>query len=86
MTGKLKNTRTDDLSDRTVAILATNGFEESELTSPHAALKAAGATVKIVSIKESASTIRGWSKGRWSDDALRMNGDAVTFVRWTRGS
>ncbi len=105
-----QNTRQYDLSNRTVAILATNGFEESELTSPLAALKAAGATVKIVSVKDSADSIRGWSNGRWSDDAtkvdgtvpsmkaenfdalmlpggvinpdkLRMNTDAVSFVR-----
>jgi protease I len=34
-----------------VAILATNGFEESELTEPRRALLAAGAEVTIVSLK-----------------------------------
>lgn len=37
------------IQGETVAILATHGFEESELTSPRDALKAAGATVHIVS-------------------------------------
>jgi protease I len=74
MTARNNTTREYNLSNRTVAILATNGFEESELTSPRSALKAAGATVKLVSVKDSATTIRGWSKGRWSDDALKVDG------------
>ena len=39
------------LSGKTVAILATDGFEQGELTEPMKALKAAGATVEIVSLK-----------------------------------
>jgi putative intracellular protease/amidase len=42
MTEMQKKTPSYDLSARRVAILATNGFEESELKSPLAALKAAG--------------------------------------------
>ena len=38
-----------NINGKKVAILATHGFEESELTSPRDALKAAGATVEIVS-------------------------------------
>ena len=37
--------------DKKVAILATDGFEQSELESPLEALKAAGAEPKIVSLK-----------------------------------
>ncbi len=37
------------ISGKKVAILVTHGFEESELTSPRDALKAAGATVHVVS-------------------------------------
>lgn len=37
------------LTGKKVAILATHGFEESELTSPRDALKAADATVHVVS-------------------------------------
>jgi protease I len=37
--------------DKKVAILATNGVEQSELESPLQALKAAGALPKIVSLK-----------------------------------
>src|SRR5947209_15379747 len=40
-----------ELSDFRVAVLATDGFEESELTEPVKALKAAGAAVTVVSPK-----------------------------------
>jgi protease I len=46
-----------------VAILATDGFEHSELTQPRAALDAAGATTSVVSPK--AKEIRGWSHKEW---------------------
>lgn len=40
------------LSNRTIAVLSENGFEESELTSPVQRLKEEGATVHIISSKE----------------------------------
>lgn len=55
--------RTLDLSGKKVAILATNGFEQSELERPLTALKQAGATVHVVS-PESGS-IRGWDEKDW---------------------
>lgn len=42
-----------------VAILATDGFEESELTSPKSAFINAGVQVDVVSLNE--GTIKGWS-------------------------
>lgn len=39
------------LSGKTVAVLVTDGFEQIELTDPVKALKEAGATVEIVSLK-----------------------------------
>ena len=57
-----------DLSDRTVAILATHGFEQSELESPRDALAEAGADVRIVSLPETDEHIRGWADGNWGDD------------------
>lgn len=39
------------LSNLRIAVIATDGFEESELTEPVQALKSAGATVEIVSNK-----------------------------------
>jgi protease I len=54
------------LSGKKIAILATDGFEQSELTQPQRALKDAGATVHVVSPKTGA--IRGWSKTDWGDE------------------
>ena len=46
-----------------VAILATDGFEQSELTEPRKALDAAGADTEIVSPKS--GKIRGWNHKEW---------------------
>jgi protease I len=90
-----------------VAILATDGFEQSELIEPRKALKEAGATTEVVSPKE--GNIKGWNHKEWGQsvgvdralahadpqdydalllpggvmnpDALRMQPQAVTFVR-----
>ena len=40
-----------NLNGRTIAVLATNGFEQSELETPVQALKAAGAKVDVISLK-----------------------------------
>src|ERR1700744_2244445 len=52
-----------ELSGKRIAILATNGFEQSELEVPRDTLKAAGATVEIVSLQ--AGEIKGWDKKDW---------------------
>ena len=49
-----------------IAILATNGFEESELKSPKEAMEKEGFTVDIVS--EKSGSIKAWSDGNWSND------------------
>jgi protease I len=51
------------LSNRKVAILTEEGFEQVELTSPLEALKAAGATVDVVSPKS--GKIKAWDKTNW---------------------
>jgi len=51
--------------NKRVAILATDGFEESELKSPMEAMKAEGFTVDIIS--EKSGTIKGWADGNWSN-------------------
>lgn len=56
----------ENLNRKKVAILATNGFEESELKSPKEALEKAGAEVHIIS--EKLGTIKGWSDGNWSNE------------------
>ena len=51
------------LDKKKIAILATHGFEQSELEIPRDKLKAAGATVHIVSLK--AGEIKGWDMKDW---------------------
>ena len=59
---------TYDLSKKRVAILATDGFEQSELFEPLEALRGAGAAVDIVSPEEkSGGQIRGWNHGEWGE-------------------
>jgi len=51
------------LSGKKIAILATHGFEQSELEIPLAKLKAAGAQVDVVSLAP--GEIKGWDKKDW---------------------
>lgn len=51
------------LSGKSILILATHGFEQSELEVPQAKLKEAGATVHVVSPE--AGEIKGWDKKDW---------------------
>lgn len=97
------------LAGSRVALLATHGFEASELYRPLSALRDAGAEVSIISISRSADEIRAWDEDHWGDtlavdgtvddhasdefdalvipggvmnpDKLRMDPEAVTFVR-----
>jgi protease I len=48
-----------------VAILATDGFEQSELFEPKKALEEAGATVSIVSLET--GEIKGWNHTNWGE-------------------
>lgn len=69
------------LVGRKVAVLATDGFEQSELEKPVEALKAAGASVEIVSPKP--GQIQGWEhqdKGRAvSVDRALAGADPATY-------
>lgn len=49
-----------------VAILVTDGFEQSEMVKPRLALDEAGAITKIVSPKK--GKVRGWTNGNWADE------------------
>jgi protease I len=51
------------LKGKKVAILATNGFEQVELTDPRKNLENAGATVEVLSIKS--GEIKGWNHTDW---------------------
>ncbi len=53
------------LENKTIAILATNGFEQSELFVPLKKLRDAGATVHVVSPQKGA--IRGWDSDDWGE-------------------
>lgn len=61
----LSNPNEISLNGKRVAILATDGFEESELRTPREALLKAGAFVDLVALKLGA--IKGWKDGDWSE-------------------
>lgn len=69
------------LQDKTIAILATDGFEKSELFEPLNAVKAQGATIDIVSIKE--GEIKSWDDKNWGEaikvDKLVKNVNASDY-------
>jgi protease I len=52
------------LKGKKIAILATNGFEESELFKPKEALESGGATVHIIAPDD--GKIKAWNHGNWS--------------------
>ncbi len=52
--------------NKRIAILATDGFEESELKSPKEAMEKEGFEVDIVS--EKSGTIKAWDNGNWSNE------------------
>jgi protease I len=54
-----------DISNRRVAILATDGFEQSELTVPKQRLEEAGAKVDVISLKT--GEIWGWNHDDWGE-------------------
>ena len=52
-----------DLTGKTIAIVAENGFEEVELTSPKKALEEAGAIVHVISMQKK---LKAWDTDHWS--------------------
>lgn len=54
------------LKDKKVAVLVTDGFEESEFTQPVEALKTAGAEVTVVSLHP--GTIKSWAEKNWGKE------------------
>jgi protease I len=54
-----------NLAGKRVAIVATDGFEQSELAEPRRALEAAGAKTEIISLRT--GSIRGWKEKNWGD-------------------
>ncbi|MFS4437117.1 type 1 glutamine amidotransferase domain-containing protein [Paracoccaceae bacterium GXU_MW_L88] len=75
-----------DIKDAKIAILSTNGFEQSELFEPKRQLEEAGATITVIS-PESGS-IKGWDEDDWGqsidvdlalDDARVEDFDALVL-------
>ena len=56
----------DNLRGTRVAILATDGVEQVELTEPRQALRDAGCETVVVSPKE--GSIKGWQHDHWGDE------------------
>jgi protease I len=54
------------LDGKKVAIVCTDGFEQSEMTEPRKALDAAGAKTVLVSMK--AGKVKGWKHLEWGDE------------------
>lgn len=55
-----------NLENKKVAILVTNGFEESEFSEPKKAVELAGATTHVVSLKS--DKIKSWKDGNWGSE------------------
>jgi len=70
------------LKGRQIAILATHGFEQSELMEPKRLLEAEGARVSVISPAKEA-TIKGWKEKDWGEavavDIPLSEADAAGF-------
>ncbi|MFW6257151.1 MAG: type 1 glutamine amidotransferase domain-containing protein [Prolixibacteraceae bacterium] len=56
----------EKMKNKKIAILATNGFEESELFEPKKALENAGAEVHVVAPE--GGRLKAWNHGEWSKE------------------
>jgi protease I len=69
------------LSGLKIAILATDGFEQSELLEPRNALREAGADIEVVSPSD--GSIRAWNHKEWGEtvkvDQRLMNADPEDY-------
>jgi deglycase len=61
----------NDITGKTIAILAADGYEEVELLKPKEALEKAGAEITILSIKP--GKIRGWNIDDWSGNSIDVD-------------
>jgi protease I len=57
---------TRTLQGKKVAILATDGFEQSELLEPRKALEEAGATTRVIS--PAGQKVKGWNHKEWGNE------------------
>lgn len=56
----------DKLRDKQVALLVTDGFEQSEFTEPRKALEEAGATVHVIAPR--GGKVRAWDETDWGNE------------------
>mgnify|MGYP002715943239 FL=1 len=66
-----------DLNGKNIAIIATDGFEDSELTSPKEAVESAGATTKVISTET--GEIEGKKGAKVAVDAKTADATADEF-------
>jgi protease I len=64
------------LQGKTIAIIATDGFEQSELMKPKDILEQAGATVKVLSVEKTPKEIKGWDETDWGN-SVKVDGLVV---------
>lgn len=62
----------NELEGKRVAILATDGFEQVELTEPKKNLEKAGAKVDVLSIRD--GKIKGWNFKDWGEN-IKVDGE-----------
>ena len=66
---------TQNLKGKKIAILATNGFEQSELIQPRDKFIEQGAEVDVLSIDDQ-STIKAWDEDNWGKEiSVDKDGD-----------
>jgi protease I len=71
------------LDGKRIAMLATDGFEQVELTEPKKNLEKAGAKVTVLSVEKTPKEIKGWKFTDWGDkvkvDGLVNEADPKDF-------
>lgn len=71
----------DELKGKKIAILATDGVEQTEFTKPRKALDDAGATTEVISLKP--GKIKAWNHTEWGEqfavDKVVMDADASEY-------
>jgi protease I len=71
------------LDGKRIAMLATDGFEQVELTDPKKNLENAGAKVTVLSVEKTPKEIKGWKFTDWGDkvkvDGLASDANPADF-------
>ena len=70
---------TQNLKGKKIAILATNGFEQSELIRPRDMFVEQGADVDVLSIDDQ-TTIKAWDEDNWGKDVNVDENVGFSFI------